>query len=130
MPGSANSGGLVTLVDRKSRYTIITKINSKHADHVYQRIRKRLKKLDPNLRHSVTFDNGTEFANCKRLRRYPGIELYVAARGYSVSSSGWSSIRDSRKEFIPSEKCFNVLRTRFFKRWLSHEAVTDAFVDL
>ncbi len=79
--GSANSGGLVTLVDRKSRYTIIAKIQSKHADHVYQRIRKRLKKLDPNLRHSVTFDNGTEFTNCKRLRRYPRIELYVADPG-------------------------------------------------
>jgi IS30 family transposase len=36
---------MVTLVDRHSRFTIITKIKSKNADHVHQRIKKRLKEL-------------------------------------------------------------------------------------
>jgi transposase, IS30 family len=79
--GSSNSGGLGTLVDRKSRYTVITGIKSKHADHVYQRIRKCLNKLDRTHRRSVTFDNGTEFTNCSRLQRYPGVEVYVADPG-------------------------------------------------
>ena len=79
--GSSNSGGLVTLVDRKSRYTVITRIKSKHADHVYDRIRKCLTKLDRSHRRSVTFDNGTEFTNCSRLQRYPGVDVYVADPG-------------------------------------------------
>ena len=74
-------GGLATLVDRKSRYTIIAKIGSKYADHVYQKIRERLKNLDANRRHSVTLDNGTEFAHCDRLRRHPGVKLYLADPG-------------------------------------------------
>lgn len=74
-------GGLATLVDRKSRYTIMVKIQSKYADHVQQKIRGRLKQLDADHRHSVTFDNGTEFAHCHRLQRHPGVDLYLSEPG-------------------------------------------------
>ncbi len=75
------TGGLATLVDRKSRYTIIVKIHSKFADHVQHKIKGRLKQLDPARRHSVTFDNGTEFAHCDRLQKHPGVELYLTEPG-------------------------------------------------
>lgn len=55
-------GGLATLVDRKSRYTIVVKIESKYADHVQRKIKGRLSKVDEARRRSVTFDHGTEFA--------------------------------------------------------------------
>ena len=60
--GPAGTGGLATIVDRKSRFTIITKIKTKNADHVHERIKQRMKELDEERRHSITFDNGTEFA--------------------------------------------------------------------
>ena len=65
--GPPGTGGIVTLVCRRSRLTIITKIQSKDADHVHQRIKQRLKELAEDRRHSITFDNGTEFARCQRL---------------------------------------------------------------
>jgi IS30 family transposase len=74
-------GGLANLVDRKSRYTIIIKIRSKHADHVQQKIKERLKQLDTKRRRSVTIDHGTEFAHCHRLQKHPGVELYLAEPG-------------------------------------------------
>lgn len=74
-------GGLATLVDRKSRYTIMVKIGSKYADHVYQRIKERLRKLDADRRHSVTVDHGTEFVRCDRLEKHPGVKLYLAEPG-------------------------------------------------
>jgi transposase, IS30 family len=79
--GPAGTGGLATLVDRKSRYTIVVKIHSKNADHVHQKIKDRLKQLDEERRHSVTFDNGTEFARCHRLEEHLGMELYFAEPG-------------------------------------------------
>ena len=79
--GPPGTGGLATLVDRKSRYTIIVKINSKNADHVQQKIRDRLKQLDEERRRSVTFDNGSEFARCHRLEKHLGIDLYFADPG-------------------------------------------------
>ena len=79
--GPPGTGGLVTLVCRRSRFTILTKIQSKDADHVQRRIRQRLQELASEHRHSITFDNGTEFARCFRLEEHLGLTLYWADPG-------------------------------------------------
>jgi IS30 family transposase len=79
--GPAATGGLATLVDRKSRLTILAKVQSKNADHVHEKIKQRLKELDAMRRHSLTLDNGTEFARCGRLEKHLGIQLYFADPG-------------------------------------------------
>lgn len=79
--GPPGKGGLATLVDRKSRLTIIVKIKSKNADHVHEKIKRRLKELDQRRRRSITFDNGSEFAHCHRLEKHLGLELYFADPG-------------------------------------------------
>jgi IS30 family transposase len=79
--GPPGTGGLATLVDRKSRYTIIDKIQCKEADHVHQKIKERLKQLDEERRRSLTLDNGTEFARCGRLEKHLDMKLYLADPG-------------------------------------------------
>ncbi|MDA1051036.1 MAG: IS30 family transposase [Planctomycetota bacterium] len=79
--GPAGTGGLATLVDRKSRYTIVVKIRCKEADHVHHKIKERLRELDEQRRRSITFDNGTEFARCRRLEKHLGMTLYFADPG-------------------------------------------------
>jgi transposase, IS30 family len=79
--GPPGTGGLATLVDRKSRYTIVVKIQSKEADHVHRKIKQRMKQLDQRRRRSITFDNGTEFARCHRLEKHLGMQLYFADPG-------------------------------------------------
>jgi IS30 family transposase len=79
--GPVGTGGIVTLVCRRSRFTIITKIQSKDADHVHARIKQRLKELAEEQRRSITFDNGTEFARCQRLEKHLGLQLYFADPG-------------------------------------------------
>lgn len=79
--GPPGTGGLATLVDRKSRLSIIVKVNSKDADHVHEKLKQRLKELEADHRRSITFDNGTEFARCSRLEKHLGIQLYFADPG-------------------------------------------------
>jgi len=79
--GPVGTGGIVTLVCRRSRFTIITKIQSKDADHVHARIKQRLTELAEEQRRSITFDNGTEFARCQRLETHLGLQLYFADPG-------------------------------------------------
>lgn len=79
--GPPGTGGLVTLVCRRSRFTILTKIQSKEAEHVQRRIRQRLQELAADCRHSITFDNGTEFARCHRLEQLFDLTLYWADPG-------------------------------------------------
>jgi IS30 family transposase len=79
--GPPGTGGLATLVDRKSRLTIVVKVRSKDANHVHRKIKERMKQLHEAKRHSITFDNGTEFARCRRLEKHLGMKLYFAEPG-------------------------------------------------
>lgn len=79
--GPPGTGGLATLVDRKSRCTIVVKIQSKDSEHVHQKIKHRLKQLDEERLHSLTLDNGTEFARCGRLEKHLDMQLYLADPG-------------------------------------------------
>ena len=60
---------LLVLTERKSRFTIVAKLKSKDAKGTAQAIMDIFKRLDPSLRRSVTFDNGTEFARHGLLRQ-------------------------------------------------------------
>jgi IS30 family transposase len=57
--GKAN---LTSLVERRSRYTVLTHNPSRHSAGVMAGIDRHLRALPPALRRSITFDRGTEFA--------------------------------------------------------------------
>lgn len=99
--GPPGGGGLATLVDRKSRYTIILKIESKDADHVHQRLKLRLKELDEERRRSITFDNGSEFARCDRLEKHLGLELYYADPGCPYQRGTNENTNGLIRQFFP-----------------------------
>jgi IS30 family transposase len=48
--------------ERKSRYTLLAKLDGKHAEPVADQLTKWLEPLPKNRKRSVTHDNGTEFA--------------------------------------------------------------------
>jgi IS30 family transposase len=99
--GPAGTGGLATLVDRKSRLTIVVKIQSKNADHVHEKLKQRLKELDEERRHSITFDNGTEFARCHRLEKHLGMELYFADPGCPYQRGTNENTNGLIRQFFP-----------------------------
>ena len=101
MLGPPGTGGLVTLVDRRSRFTIITKTASKNADHVHQRIKLRLKELLADQRLSITFDNGTEFARCGRLTKHLGLALYYADPGCPYQRGTNENTNGLIRQFFP-----------------------------
>ena len=79
--GQPGSGALLTLVDRKSRFTRIRKLKDKTARRTHRKFREALNSLPTNKRRSATFDNGTEFARCQRLEQHLGLQLYFADPG-------------------------------------------------
>ncbi|RMD93822.1 MAG: IS30 family transposase, partial [Alphaproteobacteria bacterium] len=53
---------LLVLHERKTRLTVMTRLASKTAAETMTAITDILARLDPRMRRSVTFDNGSEFA--------------------------------------------------------------------
>ena len=99
--GPAGTGGLVTLVDRRSRYTILTKVKNKEARRVRRRIEKRLRPLTAKQRRSITFDNGTEFADCQRLENNLGVQLYFAEPGCPYQRGTNENTNGLVRQFYP-----------------------------
>jgi len=99
--GPPGTGGLTTLVDRNSRYSLLSKIHSKDAHHVHQHLKRKLKLLAPEQRQSITFDNGTEFARCERLEKHLGIEIYWADPGRPYQRGTNENTNGLIRQFFP-----------------------------
>jgi len=73
--GAMNKSSIVTLVERKSRYTAILKVMSKEANEVAKAIIARASS-DRIPVYSITGDNGTEFAEHEKISEALGIAFY------------------------------------------------------
>lgn len=78
MVGCGRHSALVTLVERKSGYTRIGRVDSMKSNMTMRAAKRRLRDLPPCLRRSVTFDNGKEFAEHRKLTHGLGFDVYFA----------------------------------------------------
>ena len=67
---------VTTLTERKSRYTVLIKNETRHSNTVMGSIRERLKKFSKPMRQTVTFDRGSEFLYYALLSRQLNIKSY------------------------------------------------------
>jgi IS30 family transposase len=70
--------GLVTLVDRKSRYLLAAKLKDRTARRTRKKMERLLKPLPSDRRHTATFDNGKEFSEHEALAHNLGIQVFFA----------------------------------------------------
>ena len=75
--GKGHQGGLVTIVDRTSRFTFIGRIDNKQAETVHRTTVKLLQPLADTL-HTITADNGKEFAHHQKIADDLDVAVYFA----------------------------------------------------
>lgn len=91
--GKNHKSGFVTLAERKPRYVLAGYIRSTHAEGVTAVVTRLLK---PHTRrcHTITFDNGKEFAEYETIAAELGTDIYFAhpydswERGLNENSNG------------------------------------------
>ena len=74
----AQRGGLVSLVERKSGYTLLARVDDRRAATVRSAAQQQLAALPPHLRRTLTFDNGKEFAEHEALAAVTGMKIFFA----------------------------------------------------
>ncbi len=75
--GKQGTGVLVTLAERKSRLYLIQRVESKHAEVVTKAIIDMLEPYKDNV-HTITFDNGGEFAEHEKIAESLEADMYFA----------------------------------------------------
>lgn len=76
--GKGQKSAIGTLVERKSRFTIIVKLIDRKSKTVCKSFVEEFNTLAAYLLKSLTYDNGTEMAQHKLLTEQTGIQVYFA----------------------------------------------------
>jgi len=103
--GKDHRGVLVTAVDRKSKYTVIKKVASKHAEVVTAALVEMLEPLKPILK-TITSDNGKEFAYHKEVSEILETDFYFAHPYHSWERGLNEHTNGLIRQYIPKKTDF------------------------
>jgi transposase, IS30 family len=99
--GSHHQGFLVTLVDRKSRLTKIMKTDTKTAEEVSQATIEALLDMPVSWVKTITFDNGTEFAQHEKIAQGLLAKIYFAQPYASYQRGTNENTNGLIRRFLP-----------------------------
>ena len=91
--GKGRSNALLTLVEHKTLYTVIVRLDSKRSEALAQAAIRGLKPLKSKIK-TITLDNGLEFANHEDIARGLATDIYFAhsyapwQRGINENTNG------------------------------------------
>lgn len=104
--GKNQQGVVITLVDRVSRFTLADKRNSKHAKGVAASISRLLK---PHIHHchTITFDNGKEFADHQTIAAHLQADVYFAHPYHSWERGLNENTNGLLRQYFPKKTNFN-----------------------
>ena len=74
--GANGASQVATVVERTTRTGLLIKLDSKAADHVAARLAEHIETLPSQLVKSLTFDQGSEFADDATFTVATGVEVY------------------------------------------------------
>jgi transposase, IS30 family len=92
---------ILALHERTTRFTLITRQPSKHAEPTAQQLIQWLKPLPSQMRRSVTFDNGSEFAQHYRLHEALKIQTYFCDTHSPWQKGGVENTLGRLRRFLP-----------------------------
>lgn len=105
--GENRASALITLVERKTRFTYILKVQNKKSETVTTQIKNLFNQLPKTLRRSMTYDNGVEMANHKWLTQQTGTTIYFA-HPYSSWERGTNENTNGLiRRYYPKKTDFN-----------------------
>ena len=99
----SNIPAINTTVERIARFAIISKLNRKNAYNKASSLISRLSKINPNLRRSITYDNGTENAGHTMVNHSLGTKSYFAHPYHSWERGSNENINGLIRRFIPKK---------------------------
>jgi len=103
--GKDHKGFLVTVVDRKSKFTIIKSVASKHAETVTKALIEMMIPVK-SISHTITSDNGKEFAYHKQVSAALDTDFYFANPYHSWERGLNEHTNGLIRQYLPKKSTF------------------------
>jgi len=110
--GKNHQGRLLTVVDRRSRFTCALKVKSKYSSEVVRAIKRVLRKVPENARQTLTLDNGTEFSHFKDIESSLGTRVYFAHPYSSWERGTNENTNGLLRQYFPKDTDFNKISSQ------------------
>lgn len=110
--GARNASAVGTLVERKSRFVMLVKLDNAGAETVLEGFTKRLRKIPESLRRTMTYDQGSEMALHDTLAKRLHMDIYFCdphspwQRGTNENANGLI------REYLPKGMDLNLATQR------------------
>jgi len=114
--GKGRRSALLTLVERKSGYARIGRVDSMNSEMTMRAANRRMKDLPPCLLRSMTFDNGKEFAEHQKLTRGLGLQVYFTEPYASWQKGTNENTNGLLRQFFPKKTDFTQVSHRAVAR--------------
>lgn len=101
--GANQKQAIVSIVDRRTRYTLLRKVKNKTADLVSEAIIKELKRVDATF-HTLTLDNGLEFAGHRKVTQALGGATFFARPYHSWERGLNENTNGLVRQYIPKKR--------------------------
>ncbi len=99
--GKGRKGFLLTCVDRASRYLMARKVETCAADPVARRLQETIGRLPASKRHSLTLDNGREFARPPELESRLSVPVFFAHPYHAWERGTNENINGLLRQYLP-----------------------------
>jgi len=112
--GKNRKGAILTINDRYSGKVWVRKLNGKSAEQLAVRTKEALSPLK-DLIHTITADNGKEFAQHKSIAKDLQIDFYFAHPYHSWERGANENINGLIRQYIPKKTDFNTISEEYLQ---------------
>jgi IS30 family transposase len=113
--GKGHHQAIVSLTERKSRLALVRKVDRKTANAVADAVIDLLKPLDGDL-HTITADNGKEFAEHERIADKLQADVYFAHPYSSWERGTNENMNGLIRQYFPKKRSFKSITTQEIER--------------
>ena len=99
--GAMNQSCVGTLVERKTGFVILAKMQSKSAQHVREGFEANMINVPDFLRLSMTYDRGAEMAQHALMSKHLDLKIYFADRNAPWQRGSSENINGLLRQFLP-----------------------------
>jgi len=114
--GARGTGSLITHVDRRSCYAMVDYVKRATAQAIKEKTIQRFNRLPKQKRHTITYDNGSEFTEHEMIGKNTKTNIYFAYPYHSWERGTNENTNGLIRQFFPKKSSFENITEKDTRR--------------